>query len=464
MAHRLDDLRDAARLAFWLDDPRAPAPAPPLVGSTTADLAVVGGGFTGLWTALLAKERGPSRDVVLLDADRCGWAATGRNGGFCSASLTHGRSNGERRFPSEIARLEELGRENLDEIEATVTRLQIDCAFERTGDIVMATEPYQVAELRQLAESENRGADDVEFLERDAVRAEVASPSYLAGLWDRSSVALLNPARLAWGLRRACLDAGVRIFEHSPVDALADSGRVTLRTPHGQVVADRVALATNAYPSPVHRLRRYIVPVYDYVLMTEPLTPAQLNDIGWRNRQGLGGAGNLFLYYRLSEDNRILFGGYDAIYHYGNGLRPSLEDRPQTFARLLELFDTTFPQLDSVAFTHAWAGAIDTCTRFCVFFDRSSSGRVVSAAGFTGLGVGASRFAAQVLGDLASGADSERTRLSFVRKKPLPFPPEPFRYAGIQATRRSLATADQREGRRNLWLRTLDRVGLGFDS
>ncbi|MGO9558808.1 MAG: NAD(P)/FAD-dependent oxidoreductase [Acidimicrobiales bacterium] len=464
MVHRLDDLRDAARVAFWLDDPRAPAAAESLVGSTTADLAVVGGGFTGLWTALLAKERGPNRDVVLLDADRCGWAASGRNGGFCSASLTHGRSNGESRFPGEIARLDELGHENLDEIEATVGRLQINCAFERTGDIVVATAPYQVAELRRLAEGEHGSAGGLEYLDRDAVQAEVASPTYLAGLWDRSSVALCNPAYLAWGLRRACLDAGVRIFEHTPVDAIDDSARVTLRTSHGQVVADRVALATNAYPSPVRRLRRYIVPVYDYVLMTEPLTPAQLSDIGWRNRQGLGGAANLFLYYRLSADNRILFGGYDAIYHYGNALRPSLEDRPRTFARLLELFDATFPQLESVAFTHAWAGAIDTCTRFCVFFDRSSSGRVVSAAGFTGLGVGASRFAAQVLGDLASGADTERTRLAFVRKKPLPFPPEPLRYAGIQATRRSLARADRQEGRRNVWLRALDRVGLGFDS
>ncbi len=239
---------------------------------------------------------------------------------------------------------------------------------------------------------------------------------------------------------------------------------VTLRTDHAVVRADRVALGTNAFPSPIRRLRRYIVPVYDYVLMTEPLDAAQLDSVGWRARQGLGGCGNQFLYYRLSTDNRILFGGYDAIYHFGNGIRPSLEQREQTFLRLSALFAQTFPQLEDVRFTHAWAGAIDTCSRFSAFFDLTLGGRVASVAGYTGLGVGASRFGAQVVLDLLYAPDSERTRLSFVRSKPMPFPPEPIRYAGIQLTRWSMANADEHDGRRNLWLRVLDRLGMGFDS
>ncbi len=206
------------------------------------------------------------------------------------------------------------------------------------------------------------------------------------------------------------------------------------------------------------------MPVYDYVLMTEPLDAAQLDSIGWTHRQGLGGCGNRFLYYRLSHDNRILFGGYDAVYHFGNAMRPSLEQRHETFSTLATLFAQTFPSLDEVRFTHAWAGAIDTCSRFCAFFDLSHGGRVASVAGYTGLGVGASRFGGQVLVDLLSGQDTERTRLAFVRSKPLPFPPEPLRYAGIQLTRWSMAGADEHGGRRNLWLRTLDRLGMGFDS
>jgi glycine/D-amino acid oxidase-like deaminating enzyme len=469
--NRSQAIADALPVSFWLDDPEAPASTPPLVGRTAADLAVVGGGFTGLWTAWLAKIRDPGRDVVLLDADRCGWAASGRNGGFCAASLTHGLSNGIERFPDEIEILERLGMENLDAIESTVYEQGIDCGFERTGELSVATGPHQVDSLREAAKEASRHGVATTYLDAEAMWSAVHSPTYLAGLWDKRGCALVNPARLAWGLRRICEEAGVRIFEHSPVNDLEEhvggsgsSGSITIRTGHGEVRADRVALGTNANPSPIRRLRRYIVPVYDYVLMTEPLDEAQLDSIGWKARQGLGGCGNQFPYYRLSPDNRILFGGFDAIYHFRSGLRPSLEHRESTFLKLSSLFAETFPQLEDVRFTHAWAGAIDTCSRFCAFFDLSHHGRVASAAGYTGLGVGASRFGAQVMLDLLAGQETERTRLAFVASKPLPFPPEPIRYAGIQLTRWSMANADRHDGRRNLWLRTLDRLGMGFDS
>jgi len=471
VVNRTEAIADALPLSFWLDDPAAPEPAPPLVGRATADLVVVGGGFTGLWTAWLAKAADPGRDVVVLEADRCGWAASGRNGGFCAASLTHGLSNGVERFPAEIDILERMGRQNLDAIAATVAAERIDCDFERTGELDVATEPYQVEALAEAAAEAKAHGSAVTLLDTDAVRAAVHSPTYLGGLWDPDGCALVNPARLAWGLRHSCERAGVRFHEHSPVDALDEqvgsagaSGSITVRTPHGEVRAARAAVGTNASPSPVRRLRRYIVPVYDYVLMSEPLDAGQLHAIGWDGRQGIGGCGNQFLYYRLSADNRVLFGGYDAVYHYGNGLRPSLEQRRATFTTLATLFAETFPQLEDVRFTHAWAGAIDTCSRFCAFFDLSHHGRVASVAGYTGLGVGASRFGAQVMVDLLSGTPTERTALSFVASKPLPFPPEPIRYAGIQLTRWSMAHADRHAGRRNLWLRTLDRLGMGFDS
>jgi glycine/D-amino acid oxidase-like deaminating enzyme len=462
-------MADASPVSFWLDDPSAPPSGPPLVGRTTADLTVVGGGYTGLWTALEAKSADPSLEVVLLEADRCGWAASGRNGGFCAASLTHGLSNGIERFPDEIDTLERLGHRNLDGIESAIERWSIECGFERTGELSVATEPHQVEALREAAEEGARHGQQLTYLDRNEMQAEVHSPTYLAGLWDPTGCALINPAQLAWGLRRACEAAGVRVFEHSPVDRLDDggddrSGALTLRTGHGTVRTRQVALGTNAYPSLLRRLRRYVVPVYDFVLMTEPLTPAQRAAIGWSRRQGLGGSGNQFLYYRLSADDRILFGGYDAVYHFGNGIGPALEQRQATFDTLSRLFVETFPQLEEVRFTHAWAGAIDTCSRFCAFFDRSRDGRVASAAGYTGLGVGASRFAAQVMLDLLSGAETELTRLQFVQKKPIPFPPEPLRSVGIGLTRWSMARADEHSGRRNLWLRSLDRLGMGFDS
>ncbi|HVC66470.1 MAG TPA: FAD-dependent oxidoreductase [Acidimicrobiales bacterium] len=462
-------LADARPLSFWLDDPAAPGPALPLVGPGRADLVVVGGGYTGLWAALLAKQDDPSCDVVLLEGDRCGWAASGRNGGFCAASLTHGLANGVERFPDEVATLERLGSENLDAIESTVTELGIECDFERTGELDVATEPHQVTGLREAeAQSREHGASPI-FLEGDEVRADVHSPTFLAGLWDTSSCALVNPARLAWGLRRACEQAGVRVYEHSRVDGLAPGGPgahapMVVHTAHGRVAAARVVLATNAAPSPVRRLRKYVVPVYDYVLMTEPLDPVRRRAIGWTRRQGISSTGNQFVYLRQTADDRILFGGYDAVYHYGSAMGPALEQRPATFSLLATRFAEMFPQLEDVRFTHTWSGAIDTCSRFCAFFDRSFDGRVASVAGYTGLGVGASRFGARVALDLLSGADTELTRLRFVRSKPIPFPPEPVRSIGIHLTRWSLARADTHGGRRNLWLRALDSVGLGFDS
>jgi glycine/D-amino acid oxidase-like deaminating enzyme len=445
---------------LWLDQPDAPAARSALHGETAADLVVIGGGFTGLWTALLAKELYPERSVVLAEGNRVGWAASGRNGGFCDASLTHGAANGRERFGAEFATLQRLGAENLDAIQIALDRHGIDCEFERTGSITVATEEYQVDGLREAA------ADDgTAFLDAAAVRAEVNSPSYLAGVWDKQGTAMVHPARLAWGLAAACERLGVRIFEQTPATALAaDADGVTVRTRDGALRASQVALGTSAFPALVGRLRPYIVPVYDYVLATEPLSAAQRAAIGWRNRQGVSDAGNQFHYYRLTADDRIVWGGYDAIYHFGRGIRAAYDQRPATFATLAANFFTTFPQLDGIGFSHRWGGAIDTCSRFCAFFGTAHRGRVAYALGFTGLGVGASRFGARVMLDLLSGQPTELTELQLVRTKPVPFPPEPLAYLGIQATRWSLARADRHGGRRNLWLRALDAAGLGFDS
>jgi glycine/D-amino acid oxidase-like deaminating enzyme len=172
---------------------------------------------------------------------------------------------------------------------------------------------------------------------------------------------------------------------------------------------------------------------------------------------------NQFHYYRLTADNRILWGGYDAIYHYGGKMSRDLESRPETWATLSQHFFETFPQLEGVRFSHAWGGAIDTCSRFSVFWGRALDGRVAYALGYTGLGTGSSRFGAQVMLDMLDGRETEATQTSFARTKPTPFPPEPFRFLVVQLTRWSLHRED-RNGRRNAWLRLLDRFGLGFDT
>lgn len=457
---------------FWLEDVDRPR-YPRLSSDVTADLVIVGGGYTGLWTAVLAKQRNPDSRVVLLEGRRIGWAASGRNGGFCEASLTHGRENGESRWPEEIDELDRLGMQNLDQIEASSAELGMNFEFERNGAIDLAVEPHQVDWLRASAAEaaeHGGGVDDVEFLDGPALRAQVNSPSYLAGLWHKRGSAILHPAKLAIELARVATEMGVQIFENSPARKLetskggADAASVTLHTERARVHASQAVLATNVFPSLLKRNALMTVPVYDYVLMTEPLNAEQMESIGWQNRQGLGDVANQFHYYRLSRDNRVLFGGYDAVYHYGSKVHERYENRPAAFEMLASHFFTTFPQLEGAQFTHKWAGAIDTCTRFTAFYGTARGGRVAYAAGYTGLGVAATRFAANVMLDKLAGLDTERTQLRMVRERPLPFPPEPAAAIGINATRWAIDRADHNDGKRNVLLRTLDKLGLGFDS
>jgi glycine/D-amino acid oxidase-like deaminating enzyme len=455
-------LRDTELGCFWAADLGAVPRYPRATATAHYDLVIVGGGYTGLWSALLATQRDPGIRVALLEAGTIGNAASGRNGGFVEASLTHGEANGRSRWPAEFDTLQRLGYENLDDIEKSVVELGLDCDFERNGVINVAVEDYQVEELRQASAS-----PDVTLLDQRQVREQVNSPTYLAGAWSVRDAATVQPAKLASELARMCQRNGVKIHENTAVTGLTGArgpSPIQIATDATTLLADRVILATNAFPSLLKRYRYHTVPVYDYVLMTEPLTGEQLESIGWWRRQGVADMSNKFHYYRLSADNRILWGGYDAVYHYGRRIDPSLEDRPSSYATLARHFFTTFPQLEGIKFTHRWAGVIDTSTRFCAFFGAANKGRIAYAAGFTGLGVAATRFAANVMLDKINSQRTERTELSMVSSKPLPFPPEPLAWLGISATTWSLDRADHREGKRNVLLRALDAAGLGFDS
>jgi len=455
----LASFADAVVRPFWLDRLPARESCEQLVGDVDADLCIVGGGFTGLWAALHAISDNPGRDVVLVEAETIAFGASGRNGGFALASLTHGLAHGLARFGDEIDLLERLGRENFAGLVTDVGRHGIDCDLELTGDLVPSVAEYQDAWIAQAASLHRRFGYDVEVFEDAA--AEVASPLYRSGVWVRDSGGVLDPAKLATGLLEAVRRAGVRVFEHTPARSLDGA---LVRTPRGSVRARRVVLGTSAYPPLVRSLRRYLVPVYDYALVTEPLSPSQRSSIGWAHRQGVGDVGNRFHYYRLTDDDRILWGGFDAVYRYGGPVRPELDDHARSFGRLVQNFHTTFPQLRGVRFTHRWGGAIDTCSRFSVFFGTECDGRVAYAAGYTGLGVAATRFGARVALDLVDGRVTEATRSRFVARKPVPFPPEPLRSAVIRVTQNRMAAADRRDGRRGVWLGLLDRLGLGFDS
>lgn len=455
-------LSGASTTPFWLDSPDRPDALPSLHGVEKADLAIVGGGFTGLWTALLAKQADPDRDVVLLEGSEVGWSASGRNGGFCSASLTHTYDNGAHHLPDENDRLAELGLQNLDEIQATVEELGLRCEFERTGELSIALEPYQAADLK-AAHDPDKG---FYYLDGEELAGHIKAAGALGGLLDSRNNALINPAKLCWELKRVILERGVRIFEHTPIKGIRGVGGdgIVLEAENGSVRARRAALATNVFPSLLKRTRLHTIPVYDHALMTEPLSDAQMDSIGWAHREGLDDVTNRFHYFRLTSDNRILWGGWDAVYHFGGQVSWRYDQRPATFQKLAGQFFEMFPQLEGVRFTHRWGGPIDTCSRFFPFFTQAYSGRVAYTAGFTGLGVGSSRFAAKVMLDLLAGTPTELTELEMVKKLPKPFPPEPAAWVGVQMMTRALARADQNEGRRGPFLKLMDAMKMGFDS
>lgn len=458
-------LREARPEALWLDRPERPDAGRPLCGGLRPDLVIVGAGFTGLWAAVRAKERRPDLDVVVIDAARIAHHATGRNGGFCSSSLTHGLDNGVERFPDEIGDIEELAAANFAGIEATIERYGIECDWWNQGAINVATQPHQLDDLMESAEIHRRHGIEVESWDTDRIRAEIASPTYLGAVFQPEGEALVDPAKLAWGLAEVARSLGVEVLERTEMLGVDERlGVMEVRTSSGTMRCDSVILATNAHRSPISAINRRTVPVYDYVLATEPLDAAQRDAIGWSRRAGVSDSANQFHYYRMTADHRIVWGGYDAIYHFGSRVDPSLDQRADTHEMLAQHFFETFPQLEGLAFSHRWGGVIDTCSRFSVWFGSDFGGRLVYAVGYTGLGVGASRFGADVCLDMLYEPDSPALRLKMVRSKPLPFPPEPLRWVGIEMTRRGLAKADANAGRRGPWLRALDAVGLGFDS
>lgn len=470
-------LGGARHAVLWQDDLGERATYPALSAPVRADLVVVGGGYTGLWSALRARQRHPGARVVLVEGRSVGWAASGRSAGLCGASLAYGDRDGRGRPPDDPAVLNRLGQENLAAIGAAVGELGLDCQWERTGVVDLAIEPHQIDWLLDAAARAVRTGAPHTFLDRAKLRDTIASPIYEAGLVRPDGAALVHPARLAVELARAASEAGVEIFEQTRVTGLTPPGRgvqdvavLVTTSPAGEatVRADRVLLGTSAFPALLRRYRRHTVPLYDYVIATEPLSAGLLGAIGWHGRQGLADLANRSHYYRLTADNRIVFGSHDATYHHGGRMSRTYEDRPRAYRRLTEHLLTTFPQLEGVRLTHRWSGAVDTSARSGAFFGQAAGGRVQHAAGAGNRGVAGSHFAAQVMLDrldMLDGAPAtERTMLRAVRRRPVPFPPEPLATAVIRATHRSLDRADHQHGRRDTLLGTLDALGLGLDT
>jgi glycine/D-amino acid oxidase-like deaminating enzyme len=357
--------------------------------------------------------------------------------------------------------LARLGQQNLDELANFLTARKIDCDFERTGRLHVALSPAHVNEAqRSLEVAQQLGVTGPRWLNAEEVRGELNCPLYLGGVFT-SGGGILNPAKLVDGLKQEATRLGVLVFERTRVLGI-DRDRV--RATGGMVTAEKIVLATNAYSHLLmpELLRRFI-PLYDYILVSEPLTEAQRARIGWPNRQGVTDGRTFFNYYRLTADHRILWGTSEALYHRGNRVDEPCDHSEMQFAELRKSFGRHFPMLADLSFPYAWGGPICATTRLTPFFGTLEKGRIVYGLGYTGQGIGSSRIAGRVLAHLALGRPSSLLDLQWVRKKPFPYPPEPARSWAVAAVTRALRAVDAGQ-RPSLLLRALDKAGVGFSS
>jgi glycine/D-amino acid oxidase-like deaminating enzyme len=438
----------------------------PLQGTAEADLVVVGGGLAGLWTALSLRALDPARDVALVEQGTVASGASGRNAGMLIETLDHTHALAIRHFgPAEARRLAALGEANVAELVEFVRQRGIACDYEPTGRLMVALTEEQLADCQHNLEvARSLGVESHRLVGRDELQAMVRSPLYLGGLEVRGG-GTLDPARLADGLRVEAERQGVRVLERTRVEALeADGAGVRLRAEGGVLRARRAVLATGAFTHHLlPQLLRRFIPLYDYILVSAPLTPAQQAAIGWRGRQGVSDGRTFFNYYRPTPDGRVLWGTSEAVYYRGNRVDPSCDHSQRHYASLRESWRRTFPALAGLEWEYAWGGPIDSTARLTPFFGRALGGRAVYGLGFTGHGLGSTHLAGKILAHLALDRPSELLSLGMVRRPPFPYPPEPLRGWAVGAVTGALRRVDAGEPP-SLLLRVLERMGVGFSS
>jgi len=436
-------------LSLWQDTLPSPVAArPALPGPREADIAIVGAGYTGLWTAYYLKKADPMLRIVILEAQYAGFGASGRNGGWCSAIFPSSLSKVAKVAGSKDAAiaLQRALNGTVDEVGAVAAAENIDCQYAKGGTVVLARSKVQlerakeeIAEFREFG----FGEEDHRLLSADEARSEVAATDVLGATYTPHCAAL-HPARLARGLADVVERMGVEIYEGTPVTSIWNG---EARTPYGNVTAETVVRATEGYTTTISGFKRTLAPVYSLMLATEPLSDAQWAEIGLNNRQTFSDGRHLIIYGQRTADGRLAFGGRGAPYHFGSSIKAEYDSHERVHAELKRVLDELFPAVREVKVSHHWGGALGVPRDWfaSVGFDRAA--KLAWAGGYVGDGVGAANLAGRTLADLIRGRRTELTALPWVGHRSPNWEIEPFRWIGANLGLRVMDGADAEEAR-----------------
>ncbi len=429
-----------------IDDDQPSERRPALDGDTSADVCIVGGGFTGLWTAYYLLRRSPGLDVLVVEAESVGFGASGRNGGWCSALLPqsvdaiaarHGR---ERALAMRRAMLD-----TVLEVGAVVQREQIDCDYVRGGTVVVARNAAQLARARsQVAHDESwDGIDGLELLDAEQTRERIGVADAVGATYT-PHCARIQPAKLVQGLARAVEHHGGRIVEGTRATSVG-AGAVT--TDRGTVRARHVVRATEAWTSTLPGSHRDVVPVYSLIIATEPLPQAFWDAAGLAHGETFSEHRHVIVYGQRTADDRLVFGGRGAPYHYGSSVRPDFDLEPRVFDALHHALGDLFPDAKDAAITHRWGGPLGIARDWHASVQYDPVTGLGSAGGYVGDGVATTNLAGRTLADLITGTRSGLTTLPWVGHRSRRWEPEPLRWLGVNAGLRLAELADAEEAR-----------------
>jgi glycine/D-amino acid oxidase-like deaminating enzyme len=434
----MDDYSDKS---FWLANYGPYSPNPPLEGDLQTDVAIIGGGFTGLATAYNLRKASPGLRVAVLEGEVIGFGASGRNGGFSMTlfglepAVTKSLFGQQRTV--EAHRYMERA---VDYVDALVREHHIQSDYWFPGFLRAATTSGFVKRIQHDLEIlTSMGITGIEWIDAEKLRAEVDSPLFLGGWWE-PRCGLLDPAKQSRELKRIAQEAGAQVYEGTPVLEVQRGQRFTLKTPKGSLSADKVVFATNAYSHLIPELRRKQIPAFTHMVITEPLAPEQMAAIGWKNRQGIEDARNFVHYFRLTVDNRLAMGGSDVSIAYGGNMGRDLN--PRVFADLEADVVRLFPTLNGIRFTHRWGGPVSVPVDMAPALGYLGDPRAVYSLGCVGHGVSMTHLNGCTITDLLLERPSDLTSVWFVNRRTLPWPPEPLRFVASHAIRGYMRVED----------------------